>query len=134
MLGVRCSHIAEPESTVQASEEQLAATQEVVVKATVEQTEIAAVPMIEDHLFNVEMLLDPRSEATIGEETTQEATESNTQEPSSSRVTFAIPSAGSMIDLASPSLAAIEADLGLEDAMGSAFEGLGEATVRANPE
>jgi len=132
VLNVRCSHNAE--NTIQASEEQPAATQEAVVEATVEQTGIAEAPPIEDHSFDVEMMLDPRSEMTIGEETTQETTGTITQEPSSSRVTFAIPSMGSMINLASLSIAAIEVDLGLEDAMGSAFEGLGQMTVRANPE
>jgi len=55
-------------------------------------------------------------------------------EPEATRVTFAIPDAGNVINLASPSFSAIAVDLGLEDAMENVFEGLGQPLVKENPE
>jgi len=91
---------------------------------------IEEVPAVEGSSFDVDMLLEPRSEATIGEE----AMESAEVEPGATRVTFVIPEAGGVIDLASPPLSAIATDLALEEAMDAAFEGLGQPSVEENPE
>jgi len=133
-LKLRCSNTQAPESSAQVHKEQLAASQTETPEAIEEQAAIGEAPTVEGSSFDVDMLLEPRSEATIGEEATQEATGLAVMEPVTTRVTFAIPAAGSEIDLASPTLSAIAADLALEDAMNNAFEGLGQPLVEANPE
>ena len=127
-LKLRCSHLVETEGGEPVLENQPAASQTETPETIEEQATIEEVPAVEGSSFDIDMLLEPRSEATIGEE----VMESAVVEPGATRVTFAIPEAGGVIDLASP-LSAIATDLALEEAMDTAFEGLGQPLVEANP-
>jgi len=129
-LKLHCSHILEMEGGEPVSENQPVALQTETPETIEEQATIEEVPAVEGSSFNVNMLLEPRSEAMISEE----VTESAAMEPGATRVTFTIPEAGGVIDLASPPLSAIVMDLALEEAMDVAFEGLGQPSVEANPE
>ena len=129
-LKLRCSHIVETEGGEPVLENQPAALQTETLETIEEQAAIEEVPAVKGSSFNVNMLLEPRSKATISEE----VTESAVMEPGATRVTFTIPEVGGVIDLASPPLLAIAMDLALEEAMDAAFEGLGQPSVEANPE
>jgi len=133
-LKLRCSHLAELEEGEQVPENQPAASQTETPETIEEQAAIEEVPAVEGSLFDVDMLLEPRSEAMIGDEVAPEAVDSIATETVANRVTFAIPEAERVIDLASPPLSAIATDLALEEAMDAAFEGLGQPSVEANPE
>jgi len=127
-LKLRCSHIAEPEGGEPVPENQLAASQMETLEMIEEQATIGEVPAVKGSSFDINMLLEPQSEAMIGKEATQEV-----MGPGVNRVMFVIPAAGSEIDLVSPTLSAIAADLALEEAMDNVFKGLGVPFVKANP-
>ena len=132
-LKLRCSHIAEPEGGEPVSENQLVASQTETPEMIEEQAEIREVPTVKGSLFDVDMLLEPQSEATISDEAAPEVVDLIATETVANRVTFVIPEVGRVIDLASPPLSAIATDLALEEAMDTAFEGLGQPSVEANP-